>query len=206
MSRLSSLFSATVRMLLGRIEAMIYSWTVSGDPKNPGIGAHVAAFPYLDVTKISIRQPCLNFAINSTKLRGVGVFSRTLSLENRPTPLEGRPTLFVSRPPKYSNITYYNNEQNSSKQYSRNSSSPLQVPCLLLVSCSPIMPTPATALRIIQLCEQSSTCMVQKSEELHESGASPYSDVPCAVVSLASTIVSRGQTELRPDCVRFSSC
>jgi len=48
--------------------------------------------------------------------------------------------------------------------------------------------------------------MVQKSEELHESGASPYSDVPCAVVSLASTIVSRGQTELRPDCIRFSCC
>jgi len=29
--------------------------------------------------------------------------------------------------------------------------------------------------------------MVQKSEELHESGAAPYSDAPCVVVSLAST-------------------
>jgi len=29
--------------------------------------------------------------------------------------------------------------------------------------------------------------MVQKLEELHESGAAPYSDVSCAVVSLAST-------------------
>ena len=30
--------------------------------------------------------------------RGVGVFSRTLSHENRPTPFESRPTLFESRP------------------------------------------------------------------------------------------------------------
>ena len=51
------------RLLLDRIEATIYSWTVSGDPTNTGMHAHVAAFPYLDVTKISIRQPCLNFAI-----------------------------------------------------------------------------------------------------------------------------------------------
>ena len=32
--------------------------------------------------------------------------------------------------------------------------------------------------------------MVQKSEELHESGAAPYSDASCAVVSLASTILA----------------
>jgi len=30
--------------------------------------AHVAAFPYLDVTKISIRQPCLNFTIYSSPM------------------------------------------------------------------------------------------------------------------------------------------
>ena len=65
----SSLLSATVRrLLLDRIEAMIYSWTVSGDSKNAAIHAHVAAFPYLDVTKISIRQPCLNFAVYSHML------------------------------------------------------------------------------------------------------------------------------------------
>jgi len=46
----SSLLSATVRrLLLDRIEAMIYSWTVSGDPTNAGMHA---AFPYLDVTKL----------------------------------------------------------------------------------------------------------------------------------------------------------
>jgi len=60
----SSLLSATVRrMLLDRIEAMIYSWTVSGDPTNADMHA---AFPYLDVTKISIRKPCLNFAVYSS--------------------------------------------------------------------------------------------------------------------------------------------
>jgi len=42
---------------------MIYSWTVSGDPKNAGMHVHVAAFPYLDVTKISIWQSCLNFTV-----------------------------------------------------------------------------------------------------------------------------------------------
>jgi len=52
--------------IVDRIEATIYSCTVSGDPKNAGMHAHVAAFPYLDVTIISIRQPCLNFAIYST--------------------------------------------------------------------------------------------------------------------------------------------
>jgi len=30
--------------------------------------AQVAAFPYLDVTKISIRQPCLNFAVYSSHM------------------------------------------------------------------------------------------------------------------------------------------
>jgi len=30
--------------------------------------AHVAAFPYLDVTKISIRQPCLSFAVYSSHM------------------------------------------------------------------------------------------------------------------------------------------
>ena len=54
----SSLLSATVRKLfLDRIEATIYSWIVSGDSTNAGMHAHVAALPYLDVTKISIRQP-----------------------------------------------------------------------------------------------------------------------------------------------------
>ena len=51
----SALLSATVRrLLLDRIEAMIYSWTVSGDPTimNTGMHAHVAAFPYLYVTKL----------------------------------------------------------------------------------------------------------------------------------------------------------
>ena len=93
----SLLLSAMVRrLLLDRIEATIYSWTVSGVPTNAGMHAHIAAFPYLDVTKISIRQPCLNFAIYNTcsllkirpwamnfsgcSKRGVGVFSRTLSL------------------------------------------------------------------------------------------------------------------------------
>ena len=65
----SSLLSATVRrLLLDRIEATIYSWTVSGDSKNAAMHAHVAAFPYLDVTKISIRQPCLNFAVYSSHM------------------------------------------------------------------------------------------------------------------------------------------
>jgi len=35
--------------LLDRIEAMIYSWTVSGDPTNAGMHA---AFSYLDVTEL----------------------------------------------------------------------------------------------------------------------------------------------------------
>ena len=65
----SSLLSATVRrLLLDRIEATIYSWTVSGDSKNAAMHAHAAAFLYLDVTKISIRQPCLNFAIYSSHM------------------------------------------------------------------------------------------------------------------------------------------
>ena len=41
---------------------------------------------------------------------------------------------------------------------------------------------------------------MQKSEELRESGAAPYSDMSCAVVSLAS----RGQNELCPNCIHFS--
>jgi len=65
----SSLLSATMRrLLLDRIEATIYFWTVSGDSKNAAMHAHVAAFPYLDVTKISIRQPCLNFAVYSSHM------------------------------------------------------------------------------------------------------------------------------------------
>ena len=65
----SLLLSATVRrLLLDRIEATIYSWTVSGDSKKSPRHAHVAAFPYLDVTKISIRQPCLNFAVYSSHM------------------------------------------------------------------------------------------------------------------------------------------
>jgi len=39
-------------------EATIYSWTMSGDPMNAGMHVHVAAIPYLEDTKISIRQPC----------------------------------------------------------------------------------------------------------------------------------------------------
>ena len=53
---------------MDRIEATIYSWTVSGDSKNAAMHAYVAAFPYLDVTKISIRQPCLNFAVYSSHM------------------------------------------------------------------------------------------------------------------------------------------
>ena len=64
-----SLLSVMVRRLLpDKTEATIYSWTVSGDSKNAAMHAHVAAFPYLDVTKISIRQPCLNFAIYSSHM------------------------------------------------------------------------------------------------------------------------------------------
>ena len=65
----SSLLSATVqRLLLDGIEATIYSWTLSGDTMNAGMHAHFAAFPYLDVTKISSRQPCLNLAIPSSHM------------------------------------------------------------------------------------------------------------------------------------------
>ena len=65
----SLLLSATVRrLLLDKIEATIYSWTVSGDSKKSAMHAHDAAFPYLDVTKISIRQPCLNFAVYSSHM------------------------------------------------------------------------------------------------------------------------------------------
>jgi len=65
----SSLLSVMVRrLLLDRIEATIYSWAVTGDPTNTGMHAHVAAFSYLDVTKISIRQPCLNFAVYSSHM------------------------------------------------------------------------------------------------------------------------------------------
>ena len=35
---------------------------------NAGIHAHVAAFPYLDVSKISIQLPCLNFTIYSSHM------------------------------------------------------------------------------------------------------------------------------------------
>jgi len=63
----TALLSATVRrLLLDRIEATIYSWAVSGDPTNAGI--HVATFPYLDVTKISIQQPCLDFTVYSSHM------------------------------------------------------------------------------------------------------------------------------------------
>ena len=65
----SSLLCAMVRrLLLDRIETTIYSWTVSGDPMNAGMHVHVAAFPYLDVTKISIWQPCLNFSVYSSHM------------------------------------------------------------------------------------------------------------------------------------------
>ena len=51
----NSLLSAMVqRLLLDRIEATIYSWTEFGDPTKAGMHVHVAAFPYWDVTKISI--------------------------------------------------------------------------------------------------------------------------------------------------------
>ena len=47
------MLSVTVqRLLLDRIEATIYSWAVTGDPMNAGMHAHVAALPYLDVTKL----------------------------------------------------------------------------------------------------------------------------------------------------------
>ena len=63
----SSLLSAMVRkLLLDRIEAMIYSWNVSGDPTNAGM--HVAAFPYLEVTEISIQQSCLNITVSSSHM------------------------------------------------------------------------------------------------------------------------------------------
>ena len=49
----SSLLSATVRrFLLDRIEATVYSWTMSGDSKSAAMHVHVASFPYLDVTKL----------------------------------------------------------------------------------------------------------------------------------------------------------
>ena len=65
----SSLLSAMVRrLLLDRIEATINSWTVSGDSTNAGMHAHVAAFLSLDVTKVCIRKPCLNFAIYSSHM------------------------------------------------------------------------------------------------------------------------------------------
>ena len=64
-----SLLSDMVRrLLLDRIEATIYSGTMFGDSTNAGMHAHVAAFPYLDVTKISIQQPCLNFAVYSSHI------------------------------------------------------------------------------------------------------------------------------------------
>ena len=42
------------------------------------------------------------------------------------------------------------------------------------------------------------TCYLLPIGQLPESGAAPYSDAPCAVVSLASTSLD-GQTELRLD-------
>jgi len=56
------------RLLLDKIEATVYSLTASGDSMNAAMHAHIAAFPYLDVTKISIRQPCLNFATYSSHM------------------------------------------------------------------------------------------------------------------------------------------
>jgi len=41
---------------------------MSGDPTNAAVHAHIAAFPYLDVTKFSIQQPCLNFAVYSSHM------------------------------------------------------------------------------------------------------------------------------------------
>ena len=66
-----SLLSVMVqRSLLDRIEATIYSWTESGDPMKAGtcMHVHVVAFPYLDVAKISIWQPCLNFTVYSSHM------------------------------------------------------------------------------------------------------------------------------------------
>ena len=78
----------------------------------------------------------------------------------------------------------------------------LQVAHLLcsLATCSPIAPAPAPVTALWFAYVSSS---VQKSEELCESGAAPYCDASCAVVSLAA-LVLHGQTELYPDCVRFS--
>jgi len=64
----SLLFAMVRRLLLDRIEAAIFSWAVSGDSINTGMHVLVAAFPYLDVTKSSIRQPCLNFAVYSSHM------------------------------------------------------------------------------------------------------------------------------------------
>ena len=65
----SLLLSAMVRrLLLDRIEATVYSSTVSGDSKKAAMHVHVATFPYLDVTNISIRQPCLSFTVYSSPM------------------------------------------------------------------------------------------------------------------------------------------
>jgi len=45
---------------------------------------------------LKIRPWAMN--LSGFSKRGVGVFSRTLSPKNRPTPFEGRPILFESRP------------------------------------------------------------------------------------------------------------
>ena len=47
--------------------------------------------------------------------------------------------------------------------------------------------------------------MVHKSEELRESGTAPYSDVPCAVVPLASTSLTLSDWTT-PNCIHFSCC
>jgi len=64
----SLLFAMVRRLLLDRIEAVIFSWAVSGDSINTGMHVLIAAFPYLDVAKSSIQQPCLNFAVYSSHM------------------------------------------------------------------------------------------------------------------------------------------
>jgi len=90
----SSLLSATVqRLLLDNIEATIYSWIVAGDLTNTGIHTHIVAIPYLDVTNISIRQSCLNFAVYSSHMLASfpGLHAQLLSLAVQKA--EGRPGL-----------------------------------------------------------------------------------------------------------------
>ena len=56
------------RLLQDRIEAATHCLTASHDPANAGLHARAATFPYLIVSKISIRPPCLNFAVYSSNM------------------------------------------------------------------------------------------------------------------------------------------